>query len=500
MELETALFRYFRYKSFRPLQKDIIESILKGNDTVALLPTGAGKSICFQLPALMFPGITIVVTPLIALMQDQVDNLIKKGVPATYISSTLSRTEVSERIELLKLQKYKLLYVAPERLKHKRFIRLCKKLSIQLVVVDEAHCMIEWGADFRPEYLEIKHYIHQLPRRPVIAAFTATATHKTIHAITEYLNLQTPSYIRASFLRNNLQINVFETTSFQMQEILLLFLLKKHQGQSGIIYVSTRSAAQKITEFIQKFLHTATTVGYYHGGVPAAQRQYIQKLFMADALQIVVATSAFGMGVDKANISFIIHFHLPGSIEAYYQEIGRAGRDGTAAHCYLLYNQKNLNIQSTLHEESTSKEARSYAIQRLHAVEKYIDSKLCRMQSILMHFGEKKCLPCGTCDNCNNQTSGKDYLSISSVLQKIVAPVEYSQIVSLHQKRLAIQNSFKLSHYAQVLSDYQLLLMHMYNPKSHADFATIPGCGTGWIKQWAPLFLQKSDKIAASIK
>jgi superfamily II DNA helicase RecQ len=206
------------------------------------------------------------------------------------------------------------------------------------------------------------------------------------------------------------------------------------------------------------------------------------------------------MGVDKANISFIIHFHLPGSIEAYYQEIGRAGRDGTAAHCYLLYNQKNLNIHSTLHEESTSKEARSYAIQRLHAVEKYIDSKLCRMQSILMHFGEKKCLPCGTCDNCNNQTSGKDYLSISSVLQKIVAPVEYSQIVSLHQKRLAIQNSFKLSHYAQVLSDYQLLLMHMYNPKSHADFATIPGCGTGWIKQWAPLFLQKSDKIAASIK
>ncbi len=490
MELEAALYKYFTYRSFRPLQKEIIETILSGQDTVALLPTGAGKSICFQLPALLMPGLTIVISPLIALMQDQVDSLLRRNIPATYISSTLSHTEVVQRIELLQLQKYKLLYIAPERLQHKKFLILCKQLQVSCIIIDEAHCISEWGHDFRPPYLQIASFIAELPHRPVIAAFTATATKHTLQEITESLKLRSPKIYVASFYRSNLHISVIHTTSFQLQEIAVLLLLKKHQGESGIIYVSTRTAAQNVCEMIKKYLSNQVSVGFYHGELAAQQRQYIQKLFMANKIDVIVATSAFGMGVDKANISFVIHFHFPGSIEAYYQEIGRAGRGGQPAQCYLLFNEKNQDIHETLQSQITSPAAQTHKLQRLEAMLAYTYTKKCRMQMILDYFNEQKSSKCNNCDSCiQPQFAQQPFFSA------LVSKKQCNEIQALHAWRLQLQKAHALSHYAEVLTDTQLLLAYVIQPNSEADFAKIPGCGRGWKIRWASHFLLKSDKI-----
>jgi RecQ family ATP-dependent DNA helicase len=342
---QKILKTYFGYDEFRPGQKEIVDSIISGNDALVLMPTGGGKSICFQVPSLVFEGTTIVISPLISLMKDQVDTLVRKKIAATYLNSSLAPDELKKRFTFFTEGKYALVYVSPERLQNKQFIGLCQKVKIPFLVVDEAHCISQWGHDFRPEYTQIHTFLAQLKVRPVVAAFTASATKHVQQEICSQLQLKTPQVFAQSFRRVNLQwFSKFCSSRFE-QEILLLRLLKHHQGQSGIIYATTHEKCETITKFLSA---QGIICEYYHGGVEGKLRAEVQERFLTDATPLIVATNAFGMGVDKPNVRFVIHLNLPANLEGYYQEAGRAGRDGQVAFCYLLTTEKDITTQVQL--------------------------------------------------------------------------------------------------------------------------------------------------------
>lgn len=481
MELEKKLYRYFGYYTFRSQQKEIVSAILAGKDVFALLPTGAGKSICFQLPAVLLPGLTIVVSPLIALMQDQVDNLLKKGILATYISSTLSHTEVASRIDLLRLEKYKLLYVSPERLKQKKFIELCQKLPIKLMVVDEAHCISAWGHDFRPDYWNIQEFMKQLPHRPVLAAFTATATTKTVAEIILNLELHDPSIFRQSFKRDNLHISVIHTNSYQEQELSVMLLVLKHKNQSGIIYTATHESAENLTQLLKKIMNS-DEVSYYHGDLPAKERSYVQKLFVSGKIKVIVATSAFGMGIDKSDIRYVIHHQFPGSIEAYYQEIGRGGRDGELANCYLIYNEKNQNIHTFLAKSSGTKQQWRHKIISMRIMQEYSKNSKCRMAFLLRYFNEKKLERCMNCDCCRKNND-------------IISQQHAKRLKNLKIYRALLQKKFALNNPAEVATDNQLLQLTVFNPTTTKGITELVGFGQGWCQQWLEYFSPENGKI-----
>lgn len=489
MNLEAALYKYFKYSSFRSIQKQIIEHILEQPETIALLPTGAGKSICFQLPALLLPGMTVVISPLIALMQDQVDSLISKGISATYISSSLSKTEVTARINLLQLHKYKLLYISPERLQHKKFARLLKKLPLTLLVIDEAHCISEWGHDFRPEYMQIGRFINSLSMPPKIAAFTATATSKTLLDIKQSLRMSAPQVFRTSFARKNLKISVYSVSSTQQQEAAVLFLLQKHQQQSGIIYCATRKSTEYLTKLLKKYFPNLATE-CYHAGLSPKERSYIQQLFMYDKLQVIVATSAFGMGVDKSNISFVIHFHFPASIEAYYQEIGRAGRGGTDGYCYLIYNLNNKVIHESLSQEKAVRVHADLRNSRLAQMIAYAQSSKCRTQLVLQYFSEAVTECCMTCDNCTTASPHtKTYLS------KLLSTQQQLELANLNTYRKYLHYQHKLEDPCMVLTDGQMIQILILQPNKVTDLHGFPGFGDGWMSQWKEHFSIINGKI-----
>lgn len=489
MNLPSQLYRYFGYTQFRSQQEEVVAAILNHTDTLALLPTGAGKSICFQLPALLLPGITVVISPLIALMQDQVENLVKKNIFATYLSSTLSEDEVQTRIELIAREKFKIIYVAPERLKNKKFVEVISRLTLSLVVVDEAHCISQWGYDFRPEYLEIKNWINTLPRRPIVAAFTATATEQTMREIIIHLDLQNPTVVRQSFERKNLHISVIETENYELQEIFTLSLIQKHKNTSTIIYVATHQAAEKLTTYLNQFeVLPAEAISFYHAGITAQERNYRQKLFIAGKIKIMIATSAFGMGIDKGDIGCIIHYQFSGSIEAYYQEIGRGGRNGENCHCYLLFNSENRLIHVSLSQQGNSKSEYS-ALVHLQAIQTFCESSKCRMAWLLNYFNERKQHSCGRCDNCLQSYKQKNklhFLCTKKVRERVDKLLLY---------RSKIQKLFHITHPAWVLTDAQLFQIALTSPKSVEDYKKLTGFGEGWQKHWLSHFLDIDDKI-----
>ena len=339
MDKLSVLKSYFGYDSFRPGQEELIDSILSGRDTVGIMPTGGGKSVCFQVPALLFPGVTIVVSPLISLMKDQVSALLQNSVPAAYINSAMTPNELRYTLNDTLRGKYKIIYVAPERLLSKSFLEVCSMLFVSLVCVDEAHCVSQWGQDFRPSYLLIKDFIRTFEKRPVVCAFTATATQRVREDIVRLLELKKPFLSVLGFDRPNLYFEVAKPVNkfTSLKRYLELF-----SGKSGIIYCATRKKADELFSALSAEGYGVTK---YHAGLDKDVRKRNQELFINDEKEIVIATNAFGMGIDKSNVSFVIHYNMPGDVESYYQEAGRAGRDGSEAFCILLFSGEDIATQ-----------------------------------------------------------------------------------------------------------------------------------------------------------
>lgn len=419
------LREYFGHPSFRPSQEEAISCLMSGRDLLAVMPTGAGKSVCYQIPALLMEGVTLVISPLISLMKDQVTALVQNGISAAYINSSLSSQEYFDALQRAVMGEYKLLYVAPERLVNPSFLQFCSNITISMVTIDEAHCISQWGQDFRPSYLRIADFVAQLPRRPVLSAFTATATERVRQDITSMLRLKKPHRIVTSFDRDNLYFEVQRPID---KEAALLRFLRQHQGSSGIIYCLTRKSVEKVCDFL---LERGFSASRYHGGLSPEERHHNQEDFLFDRRTIMVATNAFGMGIDKPNVSFVIHYHMPASLESYYQEAGRAGRDGTASDCILLFHERDVKLARFLIDHAEPPEAendeaskqtaeilRQNRLQRLRMMERYCMGTGCLRQFLLGYFGERMEHSCGKCSSC---LSGYEDADVTEDAQKLLS-------------------------------------------------------------------------------
>lgn len=412
MTPKELLKTYFGYDTFRIGQEDIIQSVLSGRDVMAVMPTGAGKSLCYQIPALLLPGITLVISPLISLMQDQVKSLNEAGIHAAYINSSLTETQISKAISRAQAGVYKIIYVAPERLESAEFIRFALNSNISMVTVDEAHCISQWGQDFRPSYLKIVDFIERLPDRPVISAFTATATQEVKADIECILKLNHPNVVVTGFDRENLYYSVEYVRGKQKDDFIINYI-EKHRDESGIIYCATRKNVDALYELLFK---RGIAVTCYHAGIDNETRKNNQEDFIYDRAQVIVATNAFGMGIDKSNVRYVIHYNMPQSMENYYQEAGRAGRDGGNSRCILLFSPQDVMIDKFLldkkefegSEPDDVESVRQRDIQRLRAMEGYCKTTDCLRNYILGYFGEKTGEPCENCGNCHREYSELD--------------------------------------------------------------------------------------------
>ena len=411
MDKYQILKDYFGYDDFRQGQLTAIDNILDGIDTMAIMPTGGGKSICFQVPAMMFKGVTLVISPLISLMNDQVRALSQCGIPAAYLNTSLDERVIAKVIDEASQGMYKIIYVAPERLLTRSFMKLCQQIEVSFIAVDEAHCVSQWGQDFRPGYLDIKEFIASFKKRPVVAAFTATATSIVKQDICNLIGLIHPQEIATGFDRENLSFEVVKTKD---KLTALKRYLDLYSGTSGIVYCGTRKS---VDEVYRELENDGLSVTRYHAGLSKNERTINQENFICDDKQIIVATNAFGMGIDKSNVSFVIHYNMPGDIESYYQEAGRAGRDGSDANCILLFSSSDVILQkwfinnaddNYMLTEHQQKELKKLRMEKLQQMVDYCKADVCLRNHILRYFGENPTQRCGNCSFCTGSTSSVD--------------------------------------------------------------------------------------------
>ena len=424
MEKTEVLRQYFGYPSFRKGQEALIDSILEGRDTLGIMPTGAGKSLCFQVPALMLEGVTLVISPLISLMKDQVSALCQAGIRAAYLNSSLTYPQYRKALANACVGVYKIIYVAPERLLTEEFLAFSHRVRIALVTVDEAHCISQWGQDFRPSYLKVPEFVAQLDERPVLAAFTATATEEVKRDIAAMLSLRDPFTITTGFNRDNLY---FEVDKPPDKMAALLRYLRDNPGKSGIVYCTTRKTVEEVCQKLRTAGYPATR---YHAGLSPEERRDNQEDFLYDRAPLMVATNAFGMGIDKSNVAFVLHYNMPGSMEAYYQEAGRAGRDGQPAQCILYYSGQDVATNRFLIEhgegapdadEETTARLREQDKERLKQMTFYCHTADCLREYILRYFGETPENYCGNCGNCSRNFEEADVTREAQLLVEGIA-------------------------------------------------------------------------------
>lgn len=415
-QAKQMLQNYYGYSTFKKGQEEVIRSILEGRDTLSIMPTGSGKSVCYQIPALLLEGVIVVISPLISLMKDQVDALQQMNIPTTFINSSLTVAEINQRMRDLAEGLFKLVYIAPERLESERFQHMMNQLTVPFVAIDEAHCVSQWGHDFRPSYMNIRRWIKQLPVKPVVAAFTATATTKVIDDISANLSMVRPLLVRTGYARDNLAFSVI--SGVKKKDYLFEYLASR-KDQSGIIYASTR---KEVDDCHRQLIKLGYKTGKYHAGLTEEERIQFQDEFLYDDIKLMVATNAFGMGIDKSNVRFVIHYNMPRNIESYYQEAGRAGRDGEPSECLLLFSPQDIITQKFLIEQSDTDEFRKKSeYSNLHNMIEYCHTTQCLQKHIVNYFGDDDYEKCGQCSQCLDT---REFHDVTSQALKIFSCVK----------------------------------------------------------------------------